>query len=111
MSVDTSDLDRLAAQLVKAGVVAEHGRNVVVKAAVTATVEAAKANAHVLSGELRDSISGTANGSKGKVTARSKHAWFNEVGTSRMAPIPFMLPALETTAPGFIAAMAKLADI
>lgn len=111
MPVDVSQINALAAELAKAGstvVVKAHG---VVGKATQVTKSQAQSRAAVLTGELRGSITGKTSGLTGTVTASSEHAIYNEFGTSRMAPQPFMYPALTDAEQPFISAMEKLAEV
>ena len=102
MPLDMSEVQALAGKL--KGASGELGKDTtkVVRKSTKAVERGAKQRAHVLSGELRDSIhSSTTAGRSGTVTADSDHAVFNEYGTAKMGPIPFMQPSLEAEAPQF----------
>jgi HK97 gp10 family phage protein len=111
MPVDVSQINALAAELAVAGsTVAVKAHGVVAKA--TSVVKSqSQSRAAVLTGELRGSITGRTAGLTGTVTASSQHALFNEFGTSRMAPQPFMYPALSDAEQPFITAMEKIAEV
>lgn len=70
----------------------------------------AKVLAPVDTGNLRNSITTavTGDGLTAAVVATASYAPFVELGTSRMAPQPFMGPATDRNAPKFREAMAQL---
>lgn len=70
----------------------------------------AKALAPVNKGNLRNSITTavTGDGLTAAVVATASYAVFQELGTSRMAPQPFMGPATDRNAPLFRQAMSQL---
>jgi HK97 gp10 family phage protein len=61
----------------------------------------AKAAAPVLTTALRDSIEGHASGKQGKVTASDESAFYQEFGTTRHGPQPFLIPATLDSAEAF----------
>lgn len=71
----------------------------------------AKTLAPVDTGFLRSSISAEfPSRYKAVVTAHAHYAGFVELGTSRMAPRPYLYPALDRIAPWFERAVAAAAD-
>ena len=74
----------------------------------------AKAFAPVDTGALRNSISTTISGSghslaiEAEIGPTVSYAVFQEYGTSRMAPHPYMGPAVERHTPPFVAAVEQL---
>ena len=76
----------------------------------------ARAAAPVDSGELRDSIDARifGDGRRGSVTgvvgAAARHSLFVEFGTSKMAPQPYLGPALAANADAFVAAVERIAE-
>ncbi len=55
----------------------------------------ARANAPVLTGELRDSIEGQMDGSEGEVVVGAEHGPAIEFGSSRRPATPYLRPAYE----------------
>lgn len=72
----------------------------------------AKKLAPVDTGNLRNSITTVVSngGLTAGVVATASYAVYQELGTSRMAPQPFMGPATDRNAPMFHEAMARLAE-
>lgn len=109
---DFSELLKLSADLGNAPAeVVQKGRLVVAKTAhdVEAT---AKSLAAVDTGAMRNSIGTTISG--GGLTAEIgptvHYAIYNEYGTRRMTPRPFMGPALERHSEPFVQAVAKITE-
>lgn len=102
MPADVSQLEELAVFLrdARRRILTEERR--VVAEATNRIEQAAKSNAPVATGALRDSITGSVRGLKGRVDAPIRYATFVEFGTSRMSPQPFMTPALEQGEGDFI---------
>ncbi len=75
-------------------------------AAVASEVKAVEADAQrevpVDTGELRDGIASSADGTYGEVVSRTRHTPFVEFGTSSMAAQPFMAPAAEASRTRFV---------
>lgn len=80
---------------------------VVAKAALDIEAQA-KARAPVRTGFLRSSIAASGAGLEWQVSVGAAYAVFVEFGTSRMAARPYLVPAVEAVAPGFIDALAKV---
>lgn len=82
---------------------------------VTDTVNLARAQSPVDTGNLRASITGSteigASTVAGEVMAGAHYAVYVENGTSRMAPQPFMRPAQEATTPAWLQAIAQAGGI
>ena len=113
--VGVDDLGRLVAQLDDKADGMDSRTGMVVRKALFDIERGAKQRAPVDTGFLRNSIvthlsiaNMRANG--GEVVAEADYSVFVEYGTSRMAPQPFMNPALEAVLPGFTAAMEALAN-
>lgn len=106
----SDDLYALAADLGKAGYNATRkAQQVVAKAALD--VEArAKVFAPVDTGALMNSIGAdvAADSLSAEIGPTVHYGAYVEYGTSRMAPQPYMSPALDAVAPGFVAAMESL---
>lgn len=71
-------------------------RNEVAKA-TKGTADQARANAPKLTGTLAASITGTARGLRGLVTAGAPYAEFPEYGSGHGPPQPYMNPAADVT--------------
>ncbi|MEJ7901849.1 MAG: HK97-gp10 family putative phage morphogenesis protein [Thermomicrobiales bacterium] len=67
-----------------------------------------KGYAAVDTGEMRAGIYSVHGGLSATVSAPVEHSLYVEYGTSRMAPQPFIRPAVEAGAPAFQAAVAEL---
>lgn len=74
----------------------------------------AKAAAPVDTGNLRNSIHATNTGGGDtvsvEVSTSVNYAIYQELGTSRMAPHPFLFPAFDRNKPAFIQAMEQLVN-
>lgn len=108
------DLRTLAADLTKAGAKAQNMARLVVEK-TTLDIEAdAKNYSPVRTGNLRASIGHTYSYEDGAVESEigptASYGSYLEFGTSRMAPRPYMAPALERRAPAFEKAMTYLLD-
>lgn len=68
----------------------------------------AKRLARVDTGEMRDEIHHELEAMAGSVISDTDHSAANEYGTARMAAHPFMRPAFERYAPGFVAELQAL---
>lgn len=107
-----NDLHRLAADLTRAAGDVERQARVAVEKS-TLDIEAdAKNLAPVDTGNLRASIGHLYHYGDGAVESEigptASYSSFVERGTSRMAPQPFMAPALERQTPAFLEAMRQL---
>jgi HK97 gp10 family phage protein len=109
MSLDMSEVAALGKSLKASGSDLRSGASKAVRQSTKRVESGAKQRAHVLSGELRDSIYSATKGTTGQIIATSAHAIFNEYGTSRMAPIPFMTPALEAEEADFVSRLDRAA--
>lgn len=114
MQFDASQLRQLGVELgIHASNVPNKARVVVKKTAkdIEAT---AKKLAPVDTGNLRSSITTSdlrgvsRNSLSAEVRASASYSVYLEMGTSRMAPQPFMRPAADTHEPAFMAAMEKI---
>lgn len=78
---------------------------------VSAMADGARQLCPVDTGDLKASISarsqGAADGAEGAVTAGAAHAVYVELGTSRMAARPFLLPACQAERGALLAAVAR----
>lgn len=115
MSFDASELRNLAADLGAVPKIAGQLAKVAVKKTAKDIEATAKTLAPVDTGNLRSSIKtsdlrGVSQKSpSAEVRASANYAVYQELGTSRMAPQPFMGPAADKHAPAFEQAMAQLA--
>ncbi len=114
VSFDSSEVRKLAADL-------ELGRQRVgrdvsrtVRAAAERVKSGAQGKAPVgATGDLRGSIGvslmgdGRSVGMSAAIEAKIRYAYFNEFGTAKMAPQPFMGPALQEEAPRFAEELSK----
>lgn len=102
MPADVAQLELLASELKAAGSRIRKEEKSVVADMTEQVAQAARGNAAVLSGEMRDSVTPTVRGLRGRIDALSRHSVFNEFGTSKMDPQPFMMPALEANQGQFL---------
>jgi HK97 gp10 family phage protein len=115
MPADTSQVEALAQSLERSSNRVGREAAAEVRKSAKRGVEAAKANAPVASGELRDSIgilSTRGNGNAGSFSmsfgSELYYAAFVNDGTSKMAPRPYAEPALAEVEGGFVKAMEDL---
>lgn len=107
---DMSEVRQLAADLSAAGqAAAPLARLAVAKSALDLVAEA-KYDAPVDTGFLMGSISATVDGLQAEVGPTAEYGLYQEVGTSRMAPQPYLFPALERVTPAFEQAMGQVVD-
>lgn len=67
-----------------------------------AIVDGAQERAHVITGEMRDSIHRTGSGMQCGVSVGAKQGIFEEYGTSRRPAHPFFWPAVEAERSGYV---------
>lgn len=103
------DLNRLAGDLTKAGVIAStRGPQIVRKTAADITRDAQQI-VPVDTGNLKNGIGWEMTGVfSAEVGPTAEYAIFPEYGTSTQAPQPYMGPATDRNAPAFYAAVDKL---
>lgn len=107
---DFSQVVRLENQLGKnADAVEEQSETILTKTG-TDVVADAKILAPYEFGNLQDSIGMSGTGLEREVGPTAEYGIWQELGTSVMAPQPFMGPALERNTPGMIAAFEQLVD-
>jgi HK97 gp10 family phage protein len=96
---------------VAAGGIEAKGRKAVQRVAED-TKGTAQANAPVLTGALRSGlrVSSRSGELRAVVETTTFYGYFQEYGTSRMAPNPFMGPAVERHAPELVAAIEEIRD-
>lgn len=110
MDWDFSDFEALSADLTAAGQRAEPlARAVVGKTAFDLQARAQTA-APVDTGFLRGSISTDHRGLEAEVGPTAHYGIYLEMGTSKMAPRPYLFPALDAVEPGFLAAIEQVID-
>jgi HK97 gp10 family phage protein len=117
MGVDASDFRKLAADLTGAQAKVGPRAQIVVRKSLVDGVAAAKNRVPVDTGNLKGSIrhsdlrtvgsTGTIGGEFGPT---AEYGPYVELGTSRMAPQPYMGPAADLITPAFEAAMAQLGE-
>ncbi|ACZ29571.1 phage protein, HK97 gp10 family [Xylanimonas cellulosilytica DSM 15894] len=114
MGFDVHGLRRLAADLRDVAAQAGPVVDLVVRKTAFDIERDAKILAPVDTGNLRTSISTDVAATNSTVSAEigptANYGLFLEVGTSRMAPRPYMGPALDRNTPAFDAAMAQIVD-
>lgn len=101
MPLDMSQVAALGADLKGASRGIKKEASKTVRESAKAVERGAKARAPKDTGTLAAEIYSATRGSSAQITAPTRYAQFNEYGTSRMAPQPFMIPALEAEAPQF----------
>lgn len=115
MGFDASELRSLAADLGTIPKISGQLAKVAVKKTAKDIESTAKQLAPVDTGFLRGAISTSdlrnvnQDSPSAEVRASANYAIYQELGTSRMAPQPFMGPAADKHAPAFEQAMAELA--
>lgn len=108
--MDGNALRKLAADLTMAADTVEpKARRVVAKTARDIEADA-KGFAPVDTGNLKGSITSDIGGLSAEIGPTANYGVFLELGTSRMAPQPFMGPAADRRAGPFEEAMAQMAE-
>jgi HK97 gp10 family phage protein len=115
VSFGTNDLDQLTATFEAKQAGMDSRTSLVVRKAAFDVERYAKQNAAVDTGFMRSSIHTVIQTNNwrtygAEVIAEAAYSYFVEAGTSRMAPQPFMGPALDRVEPGFVAALEAIAD-
>lgn len=105
MGADAGEVAALAKDLAAAPKKISPEVRKVVRSNADKVRDSAKAKARRRTGALQGSITvkGQGNGDSASATIEAgiRYGWFNEYGTSKMAPQPFMWPAVLEVAPGF----------
>lgn len=109
-TVDTSQLNALAASLTAASAKAKTMAGMAVAKTALDCEAAAKRRAPVDTGALRNSIGTSIAGDRmsAEIGPTVNYAPYQEYGTSRMAAQPYMGPALDEVTPGFMSAMEQI---
>lgn len=110
MTMDISEIAALAGRLGAAESAVVSGATAVVSDYGDKVEQAAKTLAPVRTGALRGSIVAHKHGLRVEVEAGEHYGQFNEYGTSRMPPTPFMEPALAANEDGFATALEKAVE-
>ena len=115
MKIDSSELRKLEADLGSAGPRVGKKVAAAVRKGGLAVQRTGRANAPRATGDLAASIEATfyGDGRSGGITAvvgpTVRHGMFQERGTSRHAPQPFMGPALDAESPAVVAEIERAA--
>lgn len=110
MTMDISEIAALAGRLGGVEHVVVAGARGVVGDYGNKIEQDAKALAPVRTGDLQGSIVAHQDGLRVEVEAGEYYGRFNEYGTSRMPPTPFMEPALAANEDGFATALEKAVE-
>lgn len=117
MTVDTSELRKLSADLATASGRVGREASAALGKAANAVRDSAKALAPARTGALRGSIEVMERSGDGRFASMSatigtsiRYGWFNEFGTSKMAPQPYLGPALAANADAYVSAIEKIAE-
>ena len=116
VTIDVSELNRLAVDLVDAGPRVGARVATVVRVTALAIERDGKAFAPVDTGFLRSSIGHEFSGDgrsaemEAIIGPTASYGIYLEVGTSRMAPHSFMGPALDRNTPAFVEGIGQAAD-
>lgn len=105
MPIDVSQVLALGQGIGSAARAVTTATNKTVRESTKAVERGAKSRAPVDTGELRGSITSATRGNTGQVSAGARYAFYNEYGTSKMAPQPFMIPAVEAEEPKFVTSL------
>jgi len=99
ISIDTSEVDRLADMLGDVGMKVAAGAPPLLGQNAERIATIARSAAPVLTGELRDSITVSGAGMERTVGSDVRQAFYQEFGTSVMPPQPWLTPAVEAGLP------------
>lgn len=86
----------------------EEQLGVIMEAAAQAVCDSAKSMCPVDTGALRSSINVSVNGNRAEISADTDYASYVEFGTSKMAPRPYLVPALLQNREAIITAAADV---
>ena len=107
---DFSEFQQLAADLNAVGSRAEPLARIAVAKTAADLQARAQVAAPVDTGFLRSSISTDNRGLEAEVGPTAHYGIYQEMGTSRMGPQPYLFPALDAVTPGFEQAMAQVVE-
>lgn len=107
ISIDTSQLDALEAEVAAAAVRAVPAASAAVEKTAQETAELARQLAPVDTGALRGSITVESGGLTAEVGSDLEYAGYVEYGTSDTAPQPYMGPAADQAEPHLVEALLK----
>lgn len=111
MEIDASELEVLGRDISDLGQKAhDRAAQVVAKTAADISGSAAR-NAPYRTGNLSNSIGYDLYGLEAEIGPTASYGIFLEYGTSRMAPRPYMKPALEKHEGAFLQALSQLGDL
>lgn len=114
MSADASELRTLGADLSKAGGRAGMLANQALRKTTADVIRDAKILAPVDTGNLRNSISaditGTDTTTEAVIGPTAHYGVYQEMGTSRNKPQPYLRPAFDRNVPAFEQAMGQIID-
>lgn len=111
MEADASDFGSLAADISNLGFAA-HGRAIQVVAKTAADISGtATTLAPYRTGNLSNSIGYDLYGTEAEVGPTAEYGIFLEYGTSKMAPQPYMKPALDKHEGAFLEALRQVVDM
>lgn len=111
MSADAADIRKLAIDLGNAGPKTETKARVALRKTAADTVRSAKNRVAVDTGNLKSSIGASfPSPLSAEIGPTADYGYWVEVGTSRMAPQPYMGPAADIHFPLFEQAIAKLGE-
>jgi HK97 gp10 family phage protein len=115
LTVRDDELGRLAVDIERHVVGMDSKTSLIVRKAAFDVERFAKQNAAVDTGFMRNAIHTEIIANSWKmygadVISEAAYSIFQEAGTSRMAPHPFMGPAADRVEPGFLAALEAIAD-
>lgn len=108
VAIDVSELMKLAGDLGER--TKETGRDIkrAVAEATDRVAQDATAAAPILTGELKAKIEKKVSGLSGRVWSDAKQGFFQEFGTSRHDPKPWITPALQREEPSFVKAVTDI---
>lgn len=106
MSLDMSQVAALGGRISASAAVAAKEATKALTQSAKNVERGAKSRAPKDTGELSGAVySATRGGRTAQIIAPTRYAMFNEYGTSKMAPQPFMAPALEAESAAYIASV------
>ena len=111
-TVDTSQLNRLTADLLKAEAKTKAMAGMAVAKTALDCAASAKRHAPVDTGALRNSIGTSIAGDRmsAEIGPTVNYGAYVEFGTSRMAAQPYMGPAMDEVTPGFVSALEQIGE-